>query len=155
MNKLVFILIGTASLLACNSNDKKTEKTREEIVQDSLAFEKAKQLAADSANATAIQWLDSTSLDMGKVKQGAVVEVSFRFKNSGSKPLVITNVSASCGCTVPEKPEKPYEPGEEGGIKAKFDSKGQQKGEHRKHVTVIANTSPGQHDLNFRVEITD
>jgi hypothetical protein len=69
---------------------------------------------------------------------------------------VIANVSASCGCTVPEKPEKPFAPGEEGVIKAKFDSKGRPRGETRKEVFVTANTSPENlTPLSFRVEITD
>jgi hypothetical protein len=69
--------------------------------------------------------------------------------------LVIANVVASCGCTVPEKPEQPFAPGEEGVIKAKFDSNGR-KGENRKQITVEANTSPVNiHDLEFRVEVAD
>ena len=39
---------------------------------------------------------------------------------------------ASCGCTVPEKPEKPFAPGEEGVIKAKFDSHGTSIGRNKK-----------------------
>ena len=85
-----------------------------------------------------------------------MVEVSYRFKNAGDKNLVIANVSASCGCTVPEKPEKPFAPGEEGVIKAKFNSKGRSKGETRKDVFVTANTKPENlTQLSFRVEISD
>jgi hypothetical protein len=90
------------------------------------------------------------------VKEGQVVEVSYRFKNTGDKNLIIQNVSASCGCTVPEKPEKPFAPGEEGTVRAKFDSKGRPHGEARKEVYVNANTKPEQqHVLTFKVEITD
>ncbi len=102
-----------------------------------------------------MQWLDSTYKDLGKVKEGQVVEVAYRFKNTGTKNLVIANVSASCGCTIPEKPEKPIAPGEEGVIKAKFDSKGRPKGEARKDVFVKANTEPQDQQLSFRVEITE
>lgn len=137
-----------AGLFACQSADTKAEKA--------LTPEQKENATKDSANFTTIQWLDSTYRDLGKVKEGQVVEVSFRFKNSGTKNLVIANVSASCGCTVPEKPEKPYAPGEEGVIKAKFDSKGRPKGEARKEVFVTANTSPENlTTLAFRVEITD
>jgi hypothetical protein len=46
-----------------------------------------------------------------KIKEGEIVEVTYRFKNTGNMPLVVDNVSASCGCTVPEKPEEPIMPG--------------------------------------------
>jgi len=148
------ILAAGISLLACNTSDKKTEEGREKFVKDSLTAEKNHQLLNDSASATTIEWLDSTYLDMGKVKEGKVVEVSFRFKNTGDKPLVITNVTASCGCTVPEKPEQPFAAGEEGVITAKFDSKARS-GENRKDVHVTANTRPmNSHTLTFRVEVT-
>lgn len=146
MKKLYILLAVTAGLFACQTVDKKGAP------MDADARQKA---TRDSANFTSIQWLDSTFIDLGKVKEGQVVEVSFRFKNTGEKNLVIANVSASCGCTVPEKPEKPYAPGEEGVIKAKFDSRGRPKGEARKTVYVDANTSPVQHQLNFKVDITE
>ena len=135
-------------LFACETADKNSVKQLTQQQKDSVAN--------DSANFTSIQWLDSTYKDLGKIKEGQVVEINYRFKNSGDKNLVIANVSASCGCTVPEKPEKPFAPGEEGVIKAKFDSKGRPKGETRKDVFVTANTNPEKlTQLSFRVEITD
>jgi hypothetical protein len=149
MKKILFVLIAVTGLVACKTEDKK--------VKDSPVLNDEQKAAAttDSSNFTNIQWLDSTYLDLGKVKDGATVEVSYRFKNTGSKPLVIASVTAGCGCTVPETPEKPYAPGEEGVIKASFNSKGR-KGENQKSVYVTANTNPsGNHELKFRVEVTD
>lgn len=151
MKKTIFILSIAAGLLSCTSTDKKTGDTSNNA--DSLMqVEKAK-LMSDTANYTNIQWLDSTFLSMGTVNEGAQVEVSFRFKNIGTKPLVIANVTASCGCTIPETPQQPFAPGEEGVIKAKFDSKGRV-GEQRKHISVDANTTPSRaHDLEFTVDV--
>lgn len=145
--KRIFFFLAVCSLAACTNEDQKT------VVKD-LA-EPGATARVDSASLTTIEWLDSTSLSLGKVSEGKVVEVTYRFRNSGKKPLVFENVSASCGCTVPEKPEKPYAPGEEGVIKAKFDSKGRPHGEAHKMVYVDANTSPKSTQLSFRVEITD
>jgi hypothetical protein len=101
---------------------------------------------------TTIQWLDSTFKDLGRIKQGEKKEFSFRFKNTGKINLVIKEVSATCGCTIPEKPEKPIAPGEVGVIKAKFDGSGE--GEVRKSIFVSANTAPLLlHTLVFRAEI--
>ena len=155
MRKTLIALVAALSLLACNMSDKKTEdqKRREAFVKDSIASTEKMKVMNDTANFTTIQWLDSTFTDLGKVKEGKVVEVSYRFKNTGDKPLVIVNVTASCGCTVPEKPEEPIAPGAEGVIKAKFDSQGR-KGVNDKHISVDANTKPSRsHELSFRVEV--
>jgi hypothetical protein len=108
-----------------------------------------------AADLTTIQWIDSTFIDLGQIKADSVLEIPFRFKNTGDKQLVIASVNAGCGCTVAEKPEQPVAPGQEGLIKAKFNSKGQPRGEARKHLTVIANTDPKETTLEFRVAITD
>lgn len=111
---------------------------------------------ADTANYTVIQWLDSTYQDLGKVKKGQVVEIAWRFKNAGSKPLIIQNVQPGCGCTVADKPEAPLRPNEAGVIKGKFDSNSQSTGEHRKFISVDANTTgTPYHQLNFRVEVVE
>lgn len=147
MKKVLLILSIAVAIVACKSEDKKSSEAPK------ISQEELNKIVNDTASFTSITWLDSTYLDLGKVKEGKMVEVAFRFKNSGDKPLVISNVSASCGCTVPEKPEQAFAPGEEGSIKAKFDSQGR-KGENLKHVTVIANTNPtSSHNLDFRVEV--
>jgi hypothetical protein len=151
MKKILIILVAAVSLFACKTQDKKAAGGSVEISKD--ARDKA---LTDSSNFTTIQWLDSTYKDLGKVKEGGQVEVSFRFKNTGTKNLVIEDVTASCGCTIPEKPEKAYAPGEEGIIKAKFNSSGRPHGEARKEVYVTANTKPEtRNTLTFKVEITD
>lgn len=147
MKKIVLFICMAAALGACQTADKKTSHV--------LTEEEKNKAASDSVNFTTIEWLDSTYHDMGKVKEGAIVEVSFKFRNSGNKNLVIESVTAGCGCTVPEKPEQAFSPGEEGVIKAKFDSKGRV-GTANKYVTVKANTKPQtDHTLDFKVEVTN
>lgn len=144
----MILLAITGGLLACNSVDKKAGPV--------LSQEEKENAVKDTANFTTIEWLDSTVKDLGSVKDGQVVEVSYRFKNTGNKNLVISGVSASCGCTVPEKPEQPFAPGESGVIKAKFDSRGRPHGEARKSVFVTGNIKPEQQvQLDFKVVITD
>jgi hypothetical protein len=93
---------------------------------------------------------------MGKLKKGGEVEVTYRFKNAGDRPLIIKSVNPGCGCTVADKPTEPISPGEESKIKAKFDSRGQHLGENMKTLTVTANTIPeNTFVLSFRVEIIE
>lgn len=106
----------------------------------------------DTANYTSIQWLDSIQ-DLGKIREGQKLEVTFRMKNTGTKPLVVQSVMASCGCTVPSKPEEPVMPGAEAAVKAVFDSQGRT-GTNHKTITVVTNTVGNQnHVLEFNVEV--
>ncbi len=149
--KYIFSIVLISSLhFACTSNDVNSVDK-----QSVDSAKRAQQLnaATDSANFTQIQWIDSIHQNLGKVKEGSVLEVSWRFKNTGTKPLIISNVNASCGCTVAEKPEAPVAAGEEGVIKAKFDSKERQ-GMQRKDVYVLANTTGmNNHQLSFAVDV--
>ena len=155
MKKVLILLTAVVSLYACNSSDKAKEHDTKTHVTP-LTEEEKNQVLADSANFTTIEWPDSTFRDFGKVKEGEVLEVSFRFKNTGDKNLIISDVRPGCGCTDGQKPEEPIAPGEEGVIKAKFNSKGQHIGENRKNITVTANTKPSQiTELSFKAEVTN
>ena len=43
-------------------------------------------------------------------------------KNNSDKPIVVANASASCGSTVPEKPEQPIQPGASAKLKVVFNA---------------------------------
>lgn len=151
MKKITGLVIATALLTACSTSDKKS--TGKDTVKDSLAAVERQKAMEDTLNYTSIQWLDSTFIFAGKVKEGKQVEVAFRFKNTGDKPLIFSKVEARCGCTVADKPEEPVAPGAEGVIKGMFDSKGR-KGDNRKHIAVEANTKPSRsHELEFEVVV--
>jgi len=92
------------------------------------------------AKPTTIRMLDSL-YDFKQVKEGEEVKFSFRFENTGTNPLVIEEAIASCGCTVPEKPEKPIMPGETGVIKAVFKTD-KRPGQAEKTITVTSNAIP-------------
>ena len=44
----------------------------------------------------------------------------FEFTNTGTAPLIITNVISSCGCTVADKPANPILPGKSDKITVKY-----------------------------------
>lgn len=93
--------------------------------------------------------LDSATYQFGEVKEGAVVEHSFKFKNGGQFPLIINNVTASCGCTIPEWPREPIAPNQESAIKVQFNTKGKP-GQQVKTITVYANTQPAYSELRLQ-----
>lgn len=89
---------------------------------------------------TSVQMIDSV-YDFGKAEEGTSVVYNFRFKNTGKKPLVISAAHASCGCTVPEKPEEPIQPGETGVLKVVFNT-ANRPGPAHKTITVVSNAYP-------------
>lgn len=100
----------------------------------------AEALSQHFSDSTTVQMIDSV-YNFGKVTDGENVVFSYRFRNTGNKPLIISSASASCGCTVPEKPEEPIKPGETGFLKVVFSSKGRV-GPVHKEVSVVSNAYP-------------
>ena len=90
--------------------------------------------------------------NFGKIKQGTPVTYYFELTNKSDKPLVVENASASCGCTVPEKPDQPILPGEIGYIKVKFNSENRQ-GEAHKTVFVQSNAVPAFPELLLKGQV--
>lgn len=91
-------------------------------------------------DSTTVQVIDSI-YNFQKVTDGENVVFSYRFRNTGKNPLIISSATASCGCTVPEKPEEPVKPGETGFLKVVFNSKGRV-GTVHKEVAVVSNAYP-------------
>jgi hypothetical protein len=143
MRYLLFAtLVITFIAAGCNSGAKK-DKVVNNVITTALA---------DTARYTTIEWLDSAR-DFGKVPEGQKLDVAFRFRNTGTTPLVIGQVRPSCGCTIAEQPQEPIAPGNEGQIKAVFNSEGRS-GINHKTLFVTANTR-GRQDfsLQFVVEV--
>lgn len=91
----------------------------------------------------------------GEVVKGELIRAKFKVTNTGDKPLVIANVSASCSCTVADYPEKPIAPGESGTIVATVDTDKTPRGKVVKHVNVTANTSPSVTELTITGTVKD
>jgi len=86
------------------------------------------------------------TFQFGEVIEGEKVSHAFKFTNTGTNDLVISNAKGSCGCTVPEWPKQPIAPGASGSIDVVFDSEGKP-GSAIKSVTVFSNTEPATHKL--------
>ena len=68
-------------------------------------------------NEKAVLKFETEVIDYGTLEKGANGKRIFTFTNSGHSPLVITDVKAACGCTVPRKPGLPILPGEKEKLK--------------------------------------
>jgi hypothetical protein len=146
MRSIILLSALVITAASCNGPVKKEVKDTTPTVA-ALPEEKK-----DTASFTTMQWIDSVK-DYGKITEGQKLEVLFRFKNTGNKPLVIESVHPSCGCTVADPPKEPIAPGAEGEIKGSFDSNGKS-GQQHKTIAVTANTKGTEnHELTFTVEV--
>lgn len=66
--------------------------------------------------------VDKVVMDYGNVKTGSDGHRYFAVKNIGNKPLILSNVKASCGCTTPEWSKDPILPGKTAQIKVGYNT---------------------------------
>jgi hypothetical protein len=96
---------------------------------------------------------DKTRHDFGRVSEGDGAAVyDFTFKNTGTAPLIIQNVSTTCGCTTPEWTRQPIRPGDAGFIKVAYDVKGRP-GAIDKTIAVFSNGTPSPVNLRINGEV--
>jgi archaellum component FlaG (FlaF/FlaG flagellin family) len=89
--------------------------------------------------------------DFGTIPQNVPATYTFTFKNTGKEPLIITSVSASCGCTQPEWSKEPIKKGEKGFVKATYNAASP--GAFNKTVTVVSNGKRGTVVLTLKGEV--
>jgi hypothetical protein len=110
--------------------------------------------AAKSITAGPVITFAEKSYDFGNIQQGDVVEHVFKFKNTGTAPLVISRVDVTCGCTTPEWPKEPIAPGKSGQVKAVFNSTGKM-GQQNKVITVQSNSVEGPAQVTIITNIQE
>ena len=86
--------------------------------------------------------VSETEHDFGKFKEEAGRQTyDFIVTNTGTDPLVIQNVVASCGCTTPEWTKQPIPAGGTGKVTAIYDPK-DRPGAFNKTLSVYSNSKP-------------
>lgn len=105
------------------------------------------------AQKTAKMQFKSETIDYGEIKKGSDGVRVFEFTNTGDIDLVITNVTSSCGCTIPKKPDGPIKPGASGKIEVKYDTN--RPGPIRKTVTVYSNAEEPTKALKIKGRVLD
>ncbi|MDG1930808.1 MAG: DUF1573 domain-containing protein [Flavobacteriaceae bacterium] len=101
----------------------------------------------------AVITFDSLTIDYGTVVKGADGIRQFKFTNTGTSELEITQVRSSCGCTIPKKPDAPIAPGASDIIEVKYDT--ERVGPIRKTITVASNASVPMVALKIKGEVIE
>lgn len=123
MKKLVFLLASVAlTSFTWAQNDNTIGSTPTPVEQKSNAAIK----------------FETTTHSFGTVIEGQIATYDFKFTNTGTDPLVLSNVTASCGCTTPKWPREAIAPGQSGVITAEYNSNGRP-GTFNKNIFVKGN----------------
>lgn len=110
--------------------------------------------AQTSSTGAAITWEDN-AFDFGEIIAGEKVEHTFKFSNTGTEPLVITNVQVTCGCTTPKGWSRdPIAPGKRAELVVQFNSAGKI-GRQNKVVIVISNALEGNSQVTFTATVLE
>jgi hypothetical protein len=75
--------------------------------------------------------------DFAQIPQGKPVYYTFTVVNTGSTPLVLQEVKATCGCTTPEWDHEPIAPGATAPIKVGYNAAGE--GNFEKYINITYN----------------
>lgn len=145
MKRKLLIVCAAGLLLASCGNDKPKASTE-------LVNNPATASGKSSDVKVPVMTFEKTDHNFGFLTEGEVAEYSFIFTNEGSQDLLISNASASCGCTVPEFPKEPVKAGEKGKIRVRFNSE-KRVGTFEKAIVVTANTVPADQTLYIRGEV--
>jgi len=79
---------------------------------------------------------------------------AFKYKNTGSDPLIISDIKTACECTLADWVKKPIMPGQTGIVKAGYKYKGKV-GTFNKALTITSNTTPAISHLTIKGVILD
>ena len=117
MKKLILLTVVLVSTLALSAQNQTTplKKGRGAVIQ-----------------------FPETSHDFGTIDEGTRATYEFEFSNTGDSNLILNNVQASCGCTVPTWPRQPIKPGQKDKITVVYNSAGRP-GDFQKSITVTTN----------------
>ena len=142
MKKLSLIALVSISLITFSCKEKATEKIENANVE-------AAAVRDASVNKRAKMSFDKTFHDFGQISQGTPQQTVFTFTNTGDAPLIITDATSSCGCTIPDYPKNtPIAPGQQGQMVVNFNGSGQN--QVTKTINVQANTANGSELLKIQ-----
>ncbi len=137
---LTFLVLASALFHSCTTDNK-------QITSDMIHFPPS---GGGSAENAPIISFDSTICRFGTLAIGEKLPHTFHFTNTGSAPLIITQVNPSCGCTsAKDWPQEPIAPGESGQITVEFNSNGNS-GKVDKSISVLSNCIPAVEVLRFQ-----
>lgn len=158
---IVVMIAATFVFQSCKNDSEVKDSAREQLKNPKDKIAEAavnpkdliKKEAEEPVGPTTTIVFKSETFDFGKVMDGEIVEHDYVFTNTGTEPLILKKVKASCGCTTPSWPRNAIAPGETGKIHARFDTKKRGKvggAPQNKRITVTGNIEGGKKVLTLK-----
>ncbi len=159
MTRIILFTISLFFFVGCGQDPEANEPAEKTTEKEALLSTEiinnpatGKETSSDDAFESPEFVFDHLLHNFGTINEGDIVEHIYHFTNAGQTPIVITDVKATCGCTVPFFPKEPIEPGAEDFIKISFNST-KKPGHQEKSITIFANTYPNRVKLHFTADV--
>lgn len=146
IKSILVLLIVSVFAVSCSTNASTNDNNT------SVKTESTESVEATDVTEFAVVEVESDTYDFGVVNEGEKVKHEYVFTNTGSTPLIINSVRASCGCTTPNYPKEPIKPGEQSKIEVVFDTSNQPGMQH-KVITMLSNTEESQTIFHLKGQV--
>ena len=159
--KLLAVAVLCTVAFSCNKKEETSEaknldSAQAETVVDALSQQEnpadTEMLAEAKSKPLTTVAFSETEHNFGNIKKGEKVEHIYEVTNTGTNPLIISNVKPGCGCTAPDYTKEPIMPGQKGQITLKFDSTNFD-GVVYKSAEVYANVAQVPIEIRFSADI--
>lgn len=142
---VVCAIVASLALAGCH------DKAKQDADVDLIRNPRSAQGYNDSEKMPVLTF-DSDIHDFGRLSAGENISYSFHFRNTGNADLIISNTSATCGCTVADYPKGRIAPGGEGYVTVTFKSAGKS-GQQYQEVTIVSNAQPATSRLKIVAQV--
>lgn len=119
MKKLLSVLI-TISFFSIGYSQVKTGTTTQVKPKVVTTTQTQSKVAVEAGKAELT--FETEVHDFGKIEKGVIAKYKFKFTNTGTAPLWLTDVHPGCGCTTPTWNKDTIPPGGVGYIEAAYNS---------------------------------
>jgi len=157
LKNVLIVIAGIFTIVSCSNNSSKKDDNESKLDSGLISTDVVDNpITLDDTTLSDKKLpeisFEQKNFDFGVLIEGEKVEHTFKFKNTGSKDLIITKVSTTCGCTVADYPQDPIPPGGNGKIEVVFNSEGKHGYQH-KMIRILANTQPNLTELSIDAQV--
>lgn len=108
--------------------------------------------AQNKVEGPVFKFIDGETHDFGVVKKGPPAGHTFEFTNVGTEPIIVMNVTPSCGCTNVDWSKNPVLPGQKGFIHLDLKTE-EQNGVFHKEVYIQSNAKTPRGEKRYTLYI--
>ncbi len=145
--KKTIILVAVSMLLLAGCKGRGSQDADVDLIRNPRSAQ-----GYDESEKMPVLTFDSDMHDFGRLSAGENISYSFHFRNTGDADLIISNTSATCGCTVADYPKGRIAPGGEGYVTVTFKSAGKA-GQQYQEVTIVSNAQPATCRLKILAQV--